>query len=150
MRRGMTMAAGMVIAAGFLAGAGGDVVGEEAGRKPARLSIPSSRFPTSREADQARAEGSGASSWWLLGLGVVLAGAGWAGVSLAGKRGASGKKKGPGVALEVVGRVSVGPRQGVCLVRVNEQVLILGTGPQGPPALLGELTEPARAGEEAR
>jgi flagellar biogenesis protein FliO len=45
--------------------------------------------------------------------------------------------------LEVLGRASLSPRQAVTLVRVGDRVLILGTGPQGAPTHLGEVTDPA-------
>ena len=39
------------------------------------------------------------------------------------------------------GRSSLSPRHAIHLVRVGDRTLILGTGPQGAPALLGELDE---------
>jgi flagellar biogenesis protein FliO len=45
-----------------------------------------------------------------------------------------------GGALRVVGRASLGPKQSVYLLRAGDQVLIVGTGPAGPPTLLGSLT----------
>jgi hypothetical protein len=41
----------------------------------------------------------------------------------------------------VVGRVSLSPRHSIFLVRAGERVLLIGTGNQGAPSLLGELTE---------
>ena len=43
----------------------------------------------------------------------------------------------------MVGRTSLSPKQTVYLLRVGDRVLIVGAGPQGPPSLLGELTDPA-------
>jgi hypothetical protein len=44
--------------------------------------------------------------------------------------------------LRVVGRTSLSPRHTVHLLSVGARVLIVGTGPQGAPSLLGELTDP--------
>src|SRR5271157_267599 len=47
--------------------------------------------------------------------------------------------------LRVVGRVSLSSRHSIFLVRAGERVLLIGTGSQGAPSLLGELTEAERA-----
>lgn len=44
--------------------------------------------------------------------------------------------------LRVVGRTSIAPRHALALVQVGDRVLILGHGPDGPPALLGEIDDP--------
>ena len=41
--------------------------------------------------------------------------------------------------LRVVGRASLSPRHAVYLLRVGDRTLIVGTGGQGAPSLLGEL-----------
>src|SRR5262249_51733085 len=45
-----------------------------------------------------------------------------------------------GGTLRVVGRTRISPRHTVYLLGVGDRVLIVGTGPQGAPSLLGELT----------
>lgn len=46
-----------------------------------------------------------------------------------------------GGAVQVVGRVSLSPRHSVFLLRVGRRVLVVGAGPQGPPALITELED---------
>lgn len=45
--------------------------------------------------------------------------------------------------LRVVGRVSLSPRHSIYMVRAGERVWLIGTGSQGAPTLLGELTAEA-------
>ena len=47
--------------------------------------------------------------------------------------------------LRVVGRVALSPKQAVYLLKAGDRILILGTGGQGPPALLGEMPAEAAA-----
>jgi flagellar protein FliO/FliZ len=84
------------------------------------------------------AEKSG--GWWFGTAGIVLALALFGGISMASRRFLP--QAGSGGFLGVVGRASLSPKHTVFLLRVGERVLILGTGPQGSPTLLGELTEP--------
>ena len=42
----------------------------------------------------------------------------------------------------MVGRASLSPKHTVYLLEVGRRVLIVGTGAQGAPTLLGELTDP--------
>jgi hypothetical protein len=87
----------------------------------------------------ARAEGQGGGSWWLgtAGVALALAVAGWA--SVAAKRFVP--KAGAGaVGLRVVGRTNLSPKHTVYLLQAGDRVLIVGTGHQGPPSLLGEMT----------
>jgi flagellar biogenesis protein FliO len=44
-------------------------------------------------------------------------------------------------AVQVVGRVGLSPKHSVYLLRVGRRVLVLGAGPQGPPALIAELDD---------
>ena len=78
--------------------------------------------------------------WWFGTAGIVLALAVFGGISLASRRFAP--QTGAGGFLGVVGRSSLSPKHTVYLLKVGERVLIVGTGPQGAPNLLGELTEP--------
>lgn len=61
------------------------------------------------------------------------------GISLAMRRGWAPAH--PVGLLRVVGRTSLSPRHTVHLLSVGDRVLIVGTGPQGAPSLLGELTD---------
>lgn len=84
-------------------------------------------------------EGSG--GWWLGTAGIALGLALCGGISVASKRYLPPR---PGTgSLRVIGRASLSPRQAVYLLEVGERILIVGAGAQGPPALLGELTDPA-------
>ena len=44
-------------------------------------------------------------------------------------------------AVQVVGRVGLSPKHSVYLLRVGRRILVLGAGPQGPPALIAELDD---------
>lgn len=106
---------------------------------PARHPFPLRRASTSRGGESA-GHGGG---WWLGTAGVALALAVVGGLSVVSRRfGPASQLGAPG--LRVVGRTSLSPRHAVYLVRAGDRVLVLGTGPQGPPSLLGELDdEPA-------
>jgi len=97
------------------------------------------RRPISREATTSpshRSEASG--GWWVgtAGIAVVLAACGWA--SLASRKFLP-KSAGNAPNLRVVGRTSLSPKHAVYLLDVGGRVLLIGTGPQGAPSLLGEL-----------
>jgi hypothetical protein len=83
---------------------------------------------------------AGSSGWWLGTAGIAGALALFGGASLASKRFLPARDSGP---IRVVGRTALSPRHSVYLLRVGDRVLILGTGPQGAPANLGEVTDPA-------
>ena len=51
--------------------------------------------------------------------------------------------------VQVVGRVSLTPRHSIFVVRAGQRRLLIGTGAQGAPTLLGELTEADQAGNRA-
>jgi hypothetical protein len=80
-----------------------------------------------------------ASGWWIGTAGIALALATFGAISLASRRMPTGRGSGP---FEVMARASLSPKHTVYLMRAGDQMLILGTGPQGPPALLGEWTGP--------
>ncbi len=84
----------------------------------------------------------GASGWWLGTAGIALALAVCGGISAATRRGWRWPQATAGTTLRVVGRTSLSPRHTVHLLSIGERVLIVGTGPQGAPSLLGELTDP--------
>ena len=73
---------------------------------------------------------------------------GWAGIALTlavcGGLAAAARRFRPAAAtgsVQVVGRVSLSPRHSVYLLRVGRRVLLVGAGPQGPPALISELDD---------
>ncbi len=43
--------------------------------------------------------------------------------------------------VQVVGRLSLSPKHSVYTLRVGRRLLLLGTGPQGPPSLIAELDD---------
>jgi len=88
--------------------------------------------------------GKGTGGWWLSTAGIVLVLAALGGGSVAAKR----LKLVPGreaAALEVVGRTFLTPKHAVYLVRAGGRTLLIGTGPQGAPSLLGELPNDTEA-----
>jgi len=93
---------------------------------------------------------AGGSSWWLAPSGFALALALFGGASVACRRFLPRDGGSPG-ALRVVGRTSLSPKHAVHLVRAGDRILMIGTGPQGPPALLGEWPDSRPdAGPDAR
>jgi flagellar biogenesis protein FliO len=87
-----------------------------------------------------RPEGTG--GWWMGTAGIALALAVCGGISLATRGGWRWAQVNTVGTVRVVGRTSLSPRHTVHLLSVGHRVLIVGTGPQGPPSLLGELTDP--------
>jgi hypothetical protein len=83
---------------------------------------------------------AGPTAWWAgtAGLVAVLAAVGALGVAARRFRPRDPSGTGVGPGLKVIGRVGLSPRHAVHLVRAGDRVLILGTGPQGSPTLLGE------------
>ena len=79
--------------------------------------------------------------WWIGTAGIALALALCGGISVASRRYLL-PRQGTGP-LRVVGRTSLSPKHTVYLLEVGDRVLIVGAGAQGPPSLLGELTDPA-------
>ena len=90
-----------------------------------------------RRASSAGAK-DGADTWYLgmAVIAVLLAIGG--GVAFMGRRFVP--RPGAG-ALHVVSRVSLSPKHTVYLLRAGGRVLLVGTGPQGAPALISELDE---------
>ena len=76
--------------------------------------------------------------FWLSTGGVAVALAVFGAYSLAAKK---VRPPSDSPSLRVIGRASLTARQSVYLVRVGDRTLIVGAGHQGPPSLLGELTE---------
>jgi flagellar biogenesis protein FliO len=103
------------------------------------------QLPIQRPSENAAVRGGKASGgWWFSTVGIVTVLAVLGGGSLVAKR----WKLAPGretAALEVVGRTFLTPRHAVYLVRAGSRTLLIGTGPQGAPSLLGELACQAEA-----
>ena len=98
------------------------------------------RYPVRPRPDAADPSRRGASSgsWWFGPVGAIVVLGALGAASLVVRR----KGLAPGAdatAPKVVGRAALTPRQAVHLVRIGGRVLIVGTGPQGAPNLLGEL-----------
>jgi flagellar protein FliO/FliZ len=74
--------------------------------------------------------------WWLGTAGIALALAAFGGASVAAKKFLPKSDASP---LRVIGRTSLSPRHSVYLLKAGDRVLIIGTGPQGSPTLLGEM-----------
>jgi flagellar protein FliO/FliZ len=118
-----------------------------------RSPLPESRheFPPPasagrRPSDSSRTPGA----WWVGTAGIALALACFGAISMASRRLLPGRSPGP---FEVMARASLSPKHTVHLLRAGDRTLIVGTGPQGPPALLGEWTGPVelrRAAPAAR
>ena len=82
-------------------------------------------------------------AWWLGTTVMILALGGAGAVCAAARKQCSA---GAAVKLQVVGRVHLPPRHSVFAVKAGGRTLLIGTGPQGGPTLLGELDdEPAEA-----
>jgi len=85
-----------------------------------------------------KSQGAGPDSWWPMMGGMALA------LAICGAMGIVARRFSPRAAngaIQVVGRVSLSPKHTVYLLRVGQRVLLLGAGPQGAPALLGELDD---------
>jgi hypothetical protein len=112
--------------------------GLEGDAPPARTGVPRlSGFAGLAFGSKANRAG-GSEGWGPGWAGIALALAVCGGLVTAARRfrpaGATGS-------VEVVGRVSLSPRHSVYLLRVGRRVLLVGAGPQGPPALISELDE---------
>jgi flagellar biogenesis protein FliO len=105
------------------------------GVHPTELHRLSPRAENLRRGRVEKTAGS-SSGWWLGTGGIAVALVVLGAISLASRRlGAVSNAAG----LQVVGRASLSPKHAVSLLRIGDRILIIGTGTQGPPALLGEL-----------
>ena len=111
----------------------------------AALASPASRdhHPIRRSDATGRRASSTSGAWWGGPAGVVLALAVLGGVSVAARRFRGSAAADTG-SLRVVGRAALSPRHAVYLLKIGERTLVVGTGPQGAPSLLGEWPEAAR------
>jgi flagellar biogenesis protein FliO len=131
----------LAIAGACLALSASIALGDE---KPPTASLPRPDL-SARVAAPSRSKLGGSHSesnvgWWLNPVGIVAALAVFGGLSLASKRFLPNRETGP---IQVVGRSSLSTKHSVYLLRVGDRVLIVGTGPQGAPSTLGEVTDPA-------
>lgn len=112
---------------------------------PTDITLDGTPIQRPESLNTSRANGSHSGGWWFSTAGIVLILAILGGGSLAAKRWRliPGSESG---ALEIVGRTFLTPKHAVYLVRAGGRTLLIGTGPQGAPSLLGELSEttPAR------
>jgi Flagellar biosynthesis protein, FliO len=105
----------------------------------------SSRSVIARRLSSA-ARGSSSDGWYWGMAGITLA------LALCGGLVASARRffpQGAGAGVQIVSRVSLSPKHAVYVLRIGRRVLLVGSGPQGPPALISELddaseTEPGR------
>lgn len=99
--------------------------------QPGSLAAPSQSTP----------RGPGSGGWWLGSAGITLVLAVCGVICVAARRYWPQESAG---SLRVVGRLSLSSRHSIFLVRAGERVLLIGTGSQGAPSLLGELSESER------
>ncbi len=104
-----------------------------------------SRFNSGASSSSLATPAPGSSGWWLSSVGITLVLVVCGALCVAARK---YRPQGSTGLVQVVGRVSLSPRHSIFLVRAGPRVLLIGTGAQGAPALLGELTgtsEPDRA-----
>ena len=112
--------------------------GQEADPAPIRVPPPSSQ-PARAGAAGASRVGLGlphSSGWWFGTSGIALV------LAVCGTVCALARRYRPQDShglLRVVGRVSLSPRHSIFMVRAGRRMLLVGTGNQGAPTLLGEL-----------
>jgi flagellar biogenesis protein FliO len=75
--------------------------------------------------------------------GIALALAAFGGMSIAARKFLPQSESGP---VRVLGRTSLSPKHAVYLLKAGDKVLIVGTGPQGSPTLLGEMPPESAGG----
>jgi len=107
--------------------------------EPSSTPVTARRHPVTPHLKIDRPTGPASTSsggWWFGTAGIALALAAFGGISVASRRFLPKSEAGP---LRVVGRTSLSPRHTVYLLKAGDRVLIVGTGPQGSPTLLGEM-----------
>jgi hypothetical protein len=97
--------------------------------------VPPSRGSTPRSALSGNSLG-----WWLGPVGIVVVLAAFGGLSMVLRK-FPPRPQTAGREVQVVGRTALSPRHTIHMVRAGDRLLLIGTGPQGPPALLGEFDE---------
>jgi flagellar biogenesis protein FliO len=130
---------------GISKAADGDGQAASPSQEPLRVPRPSghrSQLGSVVSSPESVPRGPGSSGWWLGSAGITLVLAICGAICVAARKYWPQESAG---ALRVVGRVSLSSRHSIFLVRAGERVLLIGTGSQGAPSLLGELTEAERA-----
>lgn len=118
----------------------GDIGAGQSGTRPGvtdREGTPRISGFTWPRRDAGGTRSTGPDGWWS-GLAFVAL------VLVCGGAAVVARRLGPRAsssAVQVVGRVSLSPKHSVYLLRVGRRVLLVGAGPQGPPALISELDE---------
>jgi flagellar biogenesis protein FliO len=115
------------------------------GIEPLRVPPPS-REPSRDSAAAYQEVAPRSSGWWLSSAAITLVLAVCGTICIAARRYRGGVTP---ASLRIVGRVSLSSRHSIFLVRAGDRVLLIGTGSQGAPTLLGELggeNESAEAG----
>lgn len=100
------------------------------------------RIPMPRRGDKAEREGTASNAstgWWFGTGGIVVALAVFGAISIASRKYLPGQG---GDLMQVIGRTSLTARHSAILLKVGEQVFVVGVGPQGAPTLLGEVADP--------
>lgn len=137
---GPRLGAGLVAAAA-LAALGAD---EPRGRADALVRPASvAPGPLGRPARTPPGGAPSGASWAWPAIGMALAFAGLGCASWAARRRGAGEARGAG-SVRVIGRTYLAPKQAVHLVQAGGRLLIVGTGPGGPPSLLSTLPDPAK------
>jgi len=132
-----------------LKAADGDGQAASPSPEPLRVPRPSghlSRLGPVAGSPEPAARAPGSSGWWLGSAGITLVLAVCGAICIAARNYWPRESAG---SLRVVGRVSLSSRHSIFLVRAGERVLLIGTGSQGAPSLLGELTEAERVEDPA-
>jgi flagellar protein FliO/FliZ len=140
---GASVVAAMAAAGPALADASGEPItpsagaGAEAGAHDAGARRPLTALTWLRR-DRGGTSRTGSDRWGAgtACLAVVLAVCG--GIAVAARR-SSGRA--PAAPMRVISRLSLSPKHSVYLLRVGRRTLVLGAGPQGPPALITELVD---------
>jgi flagellar protein FliO/FliZ len=102
-----------------------------------------SRFRPGAFSSEKETSSAGSRGWWLGSTGIALALAICGAICIAARRYRPQDTAG---LVQVVGRVGLTPRHSIFVVRAGQRSLLIGTGAQGAPTLLGELTESEQAG----
>ena len=114
---------------------------QESTSAPIRVPPPSGHVARSGPAALRRTWGPSplhSSGWWLGSTGIALVLAVCGAICVAARK---YRPQDSPALVRVVGRVSLSPRHSIFMVRAGQRVLLVGTGTQGAPTLLGELFE---------
>jgi hypothetical protein len=84
------------------------------------------------------ARGSNSDGWYWGMAGITLVFAVCGGLVASARR---FLPQGAGAGVQIVSRVSLSPKHAVYVLRIGRRVLLVGSGPQGPPALISELDD---------